>query len=75
MNYRACARVALLLAALLFGAPAVAANDDWIAEQSALCSAAIRVAEQRHGLPSGLLELIARAEKRPAGHQQPMPSG
>jgi len=62
MNHRACARVAVLLAALLFGAPAVAADDDWIAEQSALCSAAIHTAEQRHGLPSGLLESIARAE-------------
>lgn len=35
---------------------------DWALQQSALCGAAIHAAEQRHALPSGLLEAIARAE-------------
>jgi hypothetical protein len=36
--------------------------EGWVIEQSALCSSAIREAEQRHRLPSGLLDSIARAE-------------
>lgn len=37
-------------------------QEDWVIKQSALCNSAIREAEQRHRLPSGLLESIARAE-------------
>ena len=36
--------------------------EQWVAEQSALCSAAVREAEQRHQLPEGLLLSIAKAE-------------
>lgn len=36
--------------------------EEWVIEQSALCTSAIREAEQRHRLPSGLLDAIARAE-------------
>ncbi len=42
--------------------PEVIPQQEWIARQSALCGAAIRDAEQRHRLPPGLLESIARAE-------------
>ena len=34
----------------------------WNVQQSALCSAAIAAAEQRHGLPAGLLGTIAKVE-------------
>jgi hypothetical protein len=67
------ARVWLLLATLgtaLYGSPAsaVTAEDDavpwqvWVIKQSTLCTLAIREAERRHQLPSGLLEAIAKAE-------------
>jgi hypothetical protein len=35
---------------------------DWAIQQSALCTAALRQAEQRHHLPANLLETIAKAE-------------
>jgi hypothetical protein len=62
---------ALLTAAFIIGMLATAnvgrADDaippeEWVAKQSALCSAAVREAEQRHQLPEGLLLSIARAE-------------
>ena len=61
-----------LIATLLVLARAVASTAavesepipplEWTQQQSALCGAAIRAAEQKHGLPSGLLDAIARAE-------------
>ncbi len=64
------ALVAAALVAAMLVAPATngAAEEqpippeEWVIEQSALCSSAIREAEQRHRLPSGLLDAIARAE-------------
>ena len=40
----------------------VAAPVPWDVQQSAQCTAAIGIAEQRHGLPPGLLATIARVE-------------
>jgi hypothetical protein len=36
--------------------------SDWAVQQSALCGVALRAAEQRHHLPTHLLETIAKAE-------------
>lgn len=36
--------------------------EQWVAEQSMLCSAAVSEAERRHQLPTGLLGSIAKAE-------------
>ena len=56
----------LVLARAVASAAAVEADPippiEWTQQQSALCGAAIHAAEQHHGLPSGLLDAIAKAE-------------
>jgi hypothetical protein len=62
-------RLRLIAGAILLAFTGIAAAQEppipaqqWVIEQSALCSAAIGEAERRHHLPPGLLAAIARAE-------------
>ena len=73
MDSRSCVKACLIAGAFVLAileppAGITAAEEQsippeqWVIEQSVLCSSAIREAEQRHRLPTGLLDSIARAE-------------
>ncbi len=68
MHGRACIGACLIAGVFIAASVARAADDEvvppqqWVIGQSALCSAAVREAEQRHRLPHGLLDAIARVE-------------
>lgn len=67
MNGRA--KLWLIAAALVLRIPCgtlaaeeATSSEEWVVQQSSLCSSAIQKAERRHQLPSGLLGAIAKVE-------------